>query len=339
MNKVCGHTIKNEHDASRDSKQWNCNDCGFESTTSTPLMNHCKKQGHQPSKTVQDGRGNLITCNNCQQDFTSFWNLMNHRKLEHPSNRKCRDFAIGACLRGDLCWYVHENVMELSSQNSQVVPHQGEDKIQCYICKKEFSSKNEMMNHKKREHPSNIVCKNFCLGNCRRSEEQGWYLHKIFPGGVSSQYVTSNNQNALSQSRQTQKGSSPDGSLPSVVTSNQNSLPQTTQTSSTLHVSPTSVSPQSTSPTVLNNLLQPRQTPSPPQVLPHHVSPNIQNNLPQTQQDVLFPGFQLPPMTPAPPEVSVIMLQFTQMMQRMEKMENNFQMLLQQTNLQKFLST
>ena len=226
----------------------------FKSTTSIPLMNHCKEQGHQPSKTVQDGPSKLITCNNCQKDFTSYWNLMNHRKQEHPSNRKCRDFAKGECQRGDLCWYVHDNVMEFDPEE---VLHQSEDKVTCYVCKHEFPSKNAMMNHKKRVHPSHIICKNFCLGNCRRSEEQCWYLHKNFPGGVSSEYVRPGKKNTLPQSIQVSSnpwGLLPNDSHPSVGTINENILPQSTQVCSTSNESSSSVSP-----TVHNDLSQSRQ--------------------------------------------------------------------------------
>ena len=314
---------KNEHDTSRDSKQWNCYDCGFESTTSTSLMNHCKKQGHQPSKTVQDGRGKLITCNNCQQDFTSFWNLMNHRKLMHPSNRKCRDFVKGECQRGDLCWYVHDNVMELGSQNPQKFPPPSPDKITCYVCKCEFSSKNEMMNHKKKEHPSNIICKNFCLGNCRRSEDQCWYLHKILLGGVSSQYVCPDNQNTLQQSRQassTPWGSLPNGSHPSEETVNLNNLPQSIQPCSTPQLSP----------------------PSARLVDDGVGAVNLTNTSPQSTQVNITQGFPNPPSPPPPPEapvMQVMMLQFTQMIQRMEQIEMNFHMILQENSKQKFPST
>ena len=311
---------QNEHDTSRDSKQWNCNDCGFQSTTSTPLMNHCKDQGHQPSKTVQDGRGKLITCNNCQKDFTSFWNLMNHRKLEHPSNRKCRDFVKGECQRGDLCWYVHDNVMELGSQNPQKVQLQGVDKITCYVCKCEFSNKNDMMNHKKREHPSNIICKNFCLGNCRRSEDQCWYLHKILPGGVSSQY---DNLNTLPQSRQASSapwGSLPNGSQPSEGTVNLNKFSQSIQPCSTPQLSPPSAHP----------------------VGDREGGVSLTNLSPQSTQANITQGFPNPPSPPPPPEVpvtQVMMLQFTQMIQRMEQIEMNLHMILQQNSPQKSPST
>ena len=49
--------------------------------------------------------------------------------------------------------------------------------------------------------------------------------------------------------------------------------------------------------------------------------------------------FHFPPLKPAPPEMPVMLLQFTQIMQRMENMERNFQMILQNMNSQKSLST
>ena len=52
------------------------------------------------------------------------------------------------------------------------------------------------MHHKKREHPSNIICKYFMTNNCRRSARQGadcWYRHEMLP--VTAQSVARQNQN------------------------------------------------------------------------------------------------------------------------------------------------
>ena len=221
---------QDEHDTSRDSKQWNCNNCDFQCTTSTPLRNHCKVMGHQPSKTVQDSRNRLVICNTCEHEFTSFWNLMNHRKQKHPSNRKCRNFVRGECKHGELCWYVHDNVMEIDSQNTQE-NQPTETKVKCYICDTDFSSKNEMMNHKKTEHPSNIVCKNFLLGLCRRPENQCWYLHQT-SRSVSHKVALPNNLNTSQQPRQlSPTATSPATSSVNAPSINLNPSPQSKQSS------------------------------------------------------------------------------------------------------------
>ena len=57
-------------------------------------------------------------------------------------------------------------------------------RLTCNTCQNDFSDKNELMHHKKREHPSNIICKHFLDGNCRRSANNGamcWYRHDQLP--------------------------------------------------------------------------------------------------------------------------------------------------------------
>ena len=60
-----------------------------------------KSTGHKPSEKIE-------TCYNCQAEFSSYRQLMNHRKLEHPSRKICRYFLKQECVFDDeTCWYVH----------------------------------------------------------------------------------------------------------------------------------------------------------------------------------------------------------------------------------------
>ena len=56
-----------------------------------------------------------------------------------------------------------------------------ENKYTCAQCGSEFRKKSELMHHKKKHHPTNTFeCKNFIIGNCRRSHNNGadcWYRH------------------------------------------------------------------------------------------------------------------------------------------------------------------
>ena len=89
----------NKHLKEHTSAQWNCMDCSFQGNCESDLMKHLKITSHQPSHTVEDKRKifqDYKQCYTCKMDFDGFFNLMNHRKIVHPSNKKCRNFP-GSC--------------------------------------------------------------------------------------------------------------------------------------------------------------------------------------------------------------------------------------------------
>ena len=130
------------------SKQWNCEQCSFQASTRGILMNHCKlTSGHQPSK-QRLGQTGVIECFTCRHEFRSYHDLMNHRKEEHPSHKKCRYFLKGECkFEGKDCWYLHEDRPMNGTHVTEV-----NSGIQCYICKNNFFSKFDLMEHKKTNH-------------------------------------------------------------------------------------------------------------------------------------------------------------------------------------------
>ena len=71
-------------------------------------MNHLKQTGHQPAPEIEHPKSTIIKCYTCKSEFKSKWELMNHRRDAHPTNRKCRYFLKGECVFQDDCWYSHE---------------------------------------------------------------------------------------------------------------------------------------------------------------------------------------------------------------------------------------
>ena len=98
-------------------KEWNCNGCCFQGSNTKELINHLKLSGHQPSQDIQNSKIKIIHCYTCKEEFSSYWNLMNHRRQMHPSNRICRYFLKNACIHGVNCWYRHDEPMEIGSTN------------------------------------------------------------------------------------------------------------------------------------------------------------------------------------------------------------------------------
>ena len=92
---------------------------------------------------------------------------MNHRKLEHPSNRTCSFFLKNACIHdSETCWYKHETKAKSLHADS------------CHDCDNEFSVKSDLMKHRKKEHRNKVLkCRNYNQGNCSLPDQACWFLH------------------------------------------------------------------------------------------------------------------------------------------------------------------
>ena len=106
--------VRDMHIKKHKSEEWNCDSCSFQASEPSELMNHLKATGHQPSKNIDKKKifKDFKQCYTCRMEFDGFYNLMNHRKLVHPSNKRCKNFP-GSCSFGNECWYVHEEAMEI----------------------------------------------------------------------------------------------------------------------------------------------------------------------------------------------------------------------------------
>ena len=142
--------VYNIHMKTKHSTQWNCNQCAFQASTRDILMKHCKlTPGHHPTK-QRLGQAGVMECYTCKGEFRSYHDLMNQRKEENPSHKKCRYFLKGEChFSSDECWYLHENKHEEISGVEDT-----QDNIQCFVCKSNFGSKYDLLEHKKKQYPS-----------------------------------------------------------------------------------------------------------------------------------------------------------------------------------------
>ena len=165
--------IKEVHEVTTKPEEWNCNDCSFQGSCSSELINHLKITGHSPSKARLDNRKifkDFKQCYTCKKEFDGYWNLMNHRKSIHPSNKKCRNFP-ATCKFGEECWYVHVEQMETDQVCEQ-------NTFKCKICGENFEDQGEFMKHMKTKHTgSNQACEKFLKGQCERDEEDCWFFH------------------------------------------------------------------------------------------------------------------------------------------------------------------
>ena len=73
----------------------------------------------------------------------------NHIRDDNERLKVCKYFNQGKCsFPASLCWDKHEK----QSNNTSIVG----DKAECHTCKNTFKTKNEMMLHRKKNHPENV---------------------------------------------------------------------------------------------------------------------------------------------------------------------------------------
>ena len=139
-----------------------CEEHRFKTDNERRLKSHIKEE-------------HRITCLTCQDTFKTFSEMIEHRRLNHPSTTKCSNFP--NCERGDLCLYRHEGVTNNTTQENQTQGPEGQ--IICRICLSEFHDKNEMMIHRKSDHLDKVgACKNIEAGlTCRKGPNHCWYRH------------------------------------------------------------------------------------------------------------------------------------------------------------------
>ena len=144
------HAGIHHQDDSVKARQFNCDDCAFQGENSLELKRHVQRTKHNPSEYKEE-------CHTCKKEFTSYWLLMNHRKSEHPSNKKCRYFKLEQCnFNAKTCWYKH-------TAEDRYESHQNEEG--CNFCELIFRSKSELMKHMKSVHIEKVaVCRNYRQG-------------------------------------------------------------------------------------------------------------------------------------------------------------------------------
>ena len=146
------------------SKQYNCNDCPFQGDNWSSLKKHIQSLQHNPVEFCEK-------CYTCGLEFSSYWQLMDHRKQRHPSNRKCRYYARQECLfNAEKCWYRHEDFIKESGNFE--LDHS------CKECEEKFQNRSQLMMHKRKEHADKIErCRKYLQGTCDRDAKLCWFLH------------------------------------------------------------------------------------------------------------------------------------------------------------------
>ena len=153
--------INNKH-----TNRFNCDQCDFQGSSKMILTKHINLK-HRTKCDQEDGP---LRCTLCQEQFTSLWNLNTHIRDTHGQQIPCKFFQGGKCRFPEgVCWNKHEKEVIESVPNNESI-------FTCHVCKKQFSNKNEMMMHKKTNHPDKVKkCQESI--NCR-FKQTCWFTHE-----------------------------------------------------------------------------------------------------------------------------------------------------------------
>ena len=146
-------------------EEFNCKECDFQSNEKTILTNHINLK-----HTVKQDESTGKNCYICDAKFSTHYDLMNHRKEKHIDRiNQCRNFLSGTCRFTSIkCWWKHEEM-----------PQKKQEEVACKFCDKTFSSKRDLMNHRKQLHLSKCrPCVNYGKGICLYEDQKCWYQHE-----------------------------------------------------------------------------------------------------------------------------------------------------------------
>ena len=151
----------------------NCDQCDFQSTTSTTLSKHMNMK----HRTAQQETDDVFRCNDCNMQFSAKWNLMNHRKENHEITEICEYFLKGSCSFTETkCWNLHTK-----PQNVTLLPGaktKDKEEVECFVCKQKFRTRKGMMMHRKQFHLEMVPeCKEYVSNTCGFTNKTCWYKH------------------------------------------------------------------------------------------------------------------------------------------------------------------
>ena len=161
--------VKAAHSDKIQSGEWTCQNCPYQTGVVLELMNHLKVTGHSPNMNVTFDKNakDVIECYTCKLKFIGYYNLMDHRKSTHPSNKKCRNYPT-SCKFGMKCWYVHQEDV-----NSAALAKAEVRNIECTVCDSNFSDNTSLEDHMKSHHRNsgiNVQASMKNLKDCKGKE-------------------------------------------------------------------------------------------------------------------------------------------------------------------------
>ena len=120
------------------NEYFSCTKCIYQDKDEEELKMHIRKE-HSVDTKIKN-----YACNVCGERFEVRWDLMAHKKIEHPlCLNTCTFFLKGTCAFGDECWFRHTQTGQGSSLPQTL------KEFKCGLCGKVFKRKKAFMEHRK----------------------------------------------------------------------------------------------------------------------------------------------------------------------------------------------
>ena len=119
------------------------------------------------------------TCDICSDSFESNHNLKEHQRNEHQKQLEDEWNCDGCPFQANCASVLMKHLKTTGHQPSKNIKDKRKvfnDYKQCFTCKMDFDGFYNLMNHRKKVHPSSKKCRNFSSGNCPHGREC-WYVH------------------------------------------------------------------------------------------------------------------------------------------------------------------
>ena len=149
--------ITNEHSSHLDEqeKEYNCNDCSFQTTDQRHFRNHFELV-HTLKKNFK--------CSRCEYVGITSSDVSKHIELTHVSKT----------LDCNICQLKTNDVNDLRAHMKK--EHEMQEQFRCRICCETFRTKGNLMEHRKKMHIKTVAfCKN--KDDCLFSDTKCWWIH------------------------------------------------------------------------------------------------------------------------------------------------------------------
>ena len=144
--------------------QYNCEECDFQAGDSKIILSKHMNLRH---RNEAEQENDTFKCDKCNNQYSSKWNLNNHKRDEHERTEECSHYEKGNCRFPDkVCWKLHKKLIVSEKLELKTV--------ECFTCKNKFKSKSVMMIHRKEEHPDKV---RLCNDPIKCGFQKCWFIH------------------------------------------------------------------------------------------------------------------------------------------------------------------
>ena len=155
----------------------------------------CSDEEFQTVSQNKNSKEGKFVCRSCKEKFEAKWQLMNHRRDNHPTDKMCFYDAEDKCsFSASQCWYKHKEnrrstTSETRSSNQQI------KELKCFTCQNKFANVPSLMEHRKQNHIETVKpCSKYVDGKCDRGQKC-WYLHETLEESLVDFHVTQKTTN------------------------------------------------------------------------------------------------------------------------------------------------